>query len=337
MTIKTYVAKMIWNDHNYTRPSGLVEHNKSNSDFASKMGYGHEEWAFSKDMNISGIQNSFVQGIRKSEAKLQNAFFNLELISKNVHNGNWYHVATIKECSVIPIEEQNEFNEKLISGGIVDKFIAELKEVGAITDNLTDLRNNNFTKYPLANVRYKDTDLTIYKSITIDKAKVNSFKRDSNAVEIHFPLSSLYEDNKIDIKKHTRTINENTITCSVEHIKIQVELMQLLTKEKYIFCEKEFPIQGKSIDLLISKDNESYKIIEIKTSHTAESCIREAVGQLIQYSYLFKKHVTDLIIVGPAKMTKQDMDFLNHLNSKSTYKFSYMYYVPGLMKLTNTI
>lgn len=73
---------------------------------------------------------------------------------------------------------------------------------------------------------------------------------------------------------------------------------------------------GTSVDLVVKHKTE-YWFYEIKTAHTAKACIRQAIGQLLEYSYWpCNQEATRLIIVGEADMDEDAKRYIDKLNSK---------------------
>lgn len=81
--------------------------------------------------------------------------------------------------------------------------------------------------------------------------------------------------------------------------------------------EKQFIGPPYKIDILAKlKDEDNYDVFEVKSADTAESCIKEALGQLLFYKYLLEKgdyKINQLIITAPSKITKIEEEFLDSL------------------------
>ncbi|MFT5717972.1 MAG: hypothetical protein ACI9T7_002171 [Oleiphilaceae bacterium] len=68
------------------------------------------------------------------------------------------------------------------------------------------------------------------------------------------------------------------------------DYQELLYKELVIIHGKEnvgteVNVNGTSIDLVVKKGEDKYWFYEIKTASTAKACIRQALGQIFEYSY----------------------------------------------------
>lgn len=81
----------------------------------------------------------------------------------------------------------------------------------------------------------------------------------------------------------------------------------------------EIPITGSHrIDVVVRCNDNSYEFYEIKSYDTAFECIKEGVGQLMNYKFLVRDccHISKLVIVGRADMTKEVEDYFAMYNSE---------------------
>ncbi|MCK8664863.1 hypothetical protein M1M11_08195 [Pseudomonas azerbaijanoccidens] len=75
----------------------------------------------------------------------------------------------------------------------------------------------------------------------------------------------------------------------------------------------EIYANGLSIDLVV-KQGENYWFYEIKTASTARSCIRQALGQIMEYSYWpGHQRAVKLIIVGSAVANQDEISYIEYL------------------------
>ena len=81
--------------------------------------------------------------------------------------------------------------------------------------------------------------------------------------------------------------------------------------------------KGTSVDLIVRHPKELW-FYEIKTAHTAKSCIRQAIGQLLEYSYWPKnKEATRLIIVGEPELDDNGAEYLEALRVRFKLPLEY--------------
>lgn len=118
---------------------------------------------------------------------------------------------------------------------------------------------------------------------------------------------------------------EQTLDVALRHSALQEALYAELCRQfgaAYVGAENVCT-RGGRVDLYANKDGQHY-IFEIKTALSARGCIREALGQLLDYCCFnpdFK--ATEAIVVGEPEMTEAERQYLMRLNSQFPVKLSY--------------
>jgi hypothetical protein len=126
-------------------------------------------------------------------------------------------------------------------------------------------------------------------------------------------------------KRKYSTVARNT-SVHVRHSIIQETLYNILVK-KYgknnVGLENE--INGGKIDIVV-KENGNYIFYEIKTGTTAESCIRQALGQLFEYAYYpGRKNAEKIIIVGEYQSNNETNQYIKYLQTMFNIPLEYMH------------
>ncbi len=86
----------------------------------------------------------------------------------------------------------------------------------------------------------------------------------------------------------------------------------------------EIYVNGISIDLVV-KNGGDYWFYEIKTASTAKSCIRQALGQILEYSYWpGNQHASKLIIVGEAEANSEENQYVDFLCTTFSIPLEYL-------------
>lgn len=81
--------------------------------------------------------------------------------------------------------------------------------------------------------------------------------------------------------------------------------------------------QGGRIDI-VSRDKDKYTFYEIKVGHSVQGIIREAVGQLLEYSlWPGAKLPVKLVIVGAPELDESSCVYLRDLNKELPIPLSY--------------
>lgn len=124
---------------------------------------------------------------------------------------------------------------------------------------------------------------------------------------------------------HSRTTRAKQIDVTVRHNLIQEIYAQnwksLLGDNKVTV---ENPIGYKSIDIVIDK-GDHYEFTEVKTAGTAKECIRQALGQLLEYGFYMDNidKPVKLVVVGEKRITKGTSNYLDTLNNTLDIPISY--------------
>lgn len=116
----------------------------------------------------------------------------------------------------------------------------------------------------------------------------------------------------------TASIPQRAISIDLRHNALQQQLYDELVKEHgrdYVQIERTTSSGGR-IDAFLWKD-ECKVIFEIKTASTARGCVREAIGQLLDYGcWPGTKPVTELVIVGEPEPDDHTKSFLQLLSAR---------------------
>lgn len=129
----------------------------------------------------------------------------------------------------------------------------------------------------------------------------------------------------------TITVSDHTTISERLHARIQARLIDML-KEKYPSCrvEAEVPLtDNRSIDVVMwpdPNDNDKRTYYEIKTGMDIRSCIRQAIGQLLEYKLWNTSSFegVNLCIVSRFSETKDSEEYLGKLNALFGLGVNYM-------------
>jgi hypothetical protein len=118
---------------------------------------------------------------------------------------------------------------------------------------------------------------------------------------------------------------EKSIDLDVRHTLIQEKLQEELEREYgHENVSVENPCNGKKIDLVL-KINKEFQFYEIKTASSAKACIREAMGQLLEYAYWpATVNAQKIIIVGEYKIDSKTEEYLIFLRKSFKLPIEYI-------------
>lgn len=123
----------------------------------------------------------------------------------------------------------------------------------------------------------------------------------------------------------TAILAERLLSVELRHNELQRQLYEELVREfgyQHVAVEREAPGGGK-IDAIVL--TERLRILfEIKTASTARGCIREALGQLVDYAcWPGGPAVNGIVIVGSSPITPATAAYLDRLNERFPVPLSY--------------
>lgn len=118
---------------------------------------------------------------------------------------------------------------------------------------------------------------------------------------------------------------EKQLDMNLRHNELQLTLfLQLASQYGKENVGTEIPSAvGTSIDLVVRRKG-GYWFYEIKTASSPRACLREAVGQLLEYAFWpGAQGATRLIVVGEAALDKDGKEYLHRLNEGFSLPIGY--------------
>lgn len=155
-------------------------------------------------------------------------------------------------------------------------------------------------------IESNDKQLTINTTVANDNVFV--FNADKQNFVLNRPYSTV----------------ERETTVEIRHSLIQQKLVtQLETQYGINNVGIENYLNGGKIDVVV-KNKDKYIFYEVKTGNTARSCIRQALGQLMDYAYWpgieFAK---EIIIVGEPNLDTKTKKYISFLSERFLLPISY--------------
>jgi hypothetical protein len=126
------------------------------------------------------------------------------------------------------------------------------------------------------------------------------------------------------ISREYTTVERET-NIDVRHSEIQLKLKAILEKEYGVEnVSIENPCGGNRIDAVVRQKN-GFIFYEIKTASNSRSCIRQALGQILDYAYWpGKKKANQMVIVGEYPLSKNGKSYLAFINKEFSLPIDYM-------------
>jgi hypothetical protein len=156
------------------------------------------------------------------------------------------------------------------------------------------------------------------------KRIIKSLGNDSACIHMEqFIFTPGHNDKKNVTERRT---SENVKNIQLDHNTIQSKLYNELVKyygEEYVSTEARI-LNNKRVDLMLKHEDGYYSFYEIKTSSTAELCIREAIGQLLEYAYMdLQFKIKTFIVVGENSLSDKVQNYLNTINKNHLLNIEY--------------
>lgn len=124
----------------------------------------------------------------------------------------------------------------------------------------------------------------------------------------------------------TATVEAAIRKVELRHFDIQTQLMQHLVNLHGSSCVyKEYDsVDRKRVDLVVKEDHQ-VTYYEIKICDSAQQCIRQAIGQLLEYSYWpGAEQATRLIVVGEPELDSAAREYLVTLDEIFNLRIFYL-------------
>lgn len=122
------------------------------------------------------------------------------------------------------------------------------------------------------------------------------------------------------------SLAQKELDINLRHNVLQAALYKQLVKEygeENVRTELPSGI-GTSIDVVV-KDGDEFYFYEIKTAHSPRACLRQAMGQLLEYGFWpGTQEAARLIIVGETALDQEGLTYLNTLRQRFSLPLEYI-------------
>ena len=316
MAMHDKYARICWNTAGWRRPTGDAAGAETGS-YVARNGFGHEEWIFNFEWTIRGFRYGFLQPIGKYYEKYRGQSCSILLYTLTPQT----KTLLVGQISDVYVPEPDELTEALeISKkkGWLDSMRADVERVKGKLEILEDPEPRT-----IANVRFRPRDVEIFdpRRLVTGEHKIAQIRRyqpfdwnkeDYPGTEMRLPHIKKKDPRRSE-KKMTRAAQEG-VEVDPGHNRLQNRLYKHLCRiygTGKVHYEKDF------VDLTVEEPGGNVVFFEIKTEMTAKRCIRQAMGQLLEYAhYGGNSRAGRLVVVGDAEPTEDDRAYLVSLRRK---------------------
>lgn len=325
------VSRVCWNENDWLKPSGWKGKSKFEKSYERQYGYGHEEWLFDFSKLVGGYHYGFLESIHKFREKYEGSMFNISLYTVNGDTKEKFWLGEISNVYIPYKEESLEVVEVYRKKGWLDEMVNNLSDVGAdskslkkwFDESLFNLRFRKEDYKPLPQpVLVDDNDRAIPspRYILLNKVAEPKAVDEANG---EFVLGKRAKG-RGSAKSVRKTFESRSIEIPQIHNRVSEGLERWLkTKYESVFPEHDTGF-GTSIDMVAEHKGEIY-FYEIKTYGHVKACVREALGQLVEYAYYPDKKLADkLFIVSQHKADAASKKYIEHVRKALNLPLHYI-------------
>ncbi|MEJ7761027.1 MAG: hypothetical protein WKF55_15710 [Gemmatimonadaceae bacterium] len=308
-------CRICWNTENWRRPSGDAQRYEQGT-FVATHGFGHEEWLLNPEWEIDGYRYGFLQPINKARGKLEDTVFSVSLYTRRP-DGDREAVAILNNLYVPRKAELQSVKREYRRRGWLDQMGDDLQSLNIRRKAIESAPVDSFV-----NVRLQSTDVKVFDprpeivpghALTTTSFRYIPYKWDGGfaAIEGSQPKRTTGKMGRRPKSEETRPRRAIGATeINPQHSRLQNELKKLLDESG-----KSVSYEENNVDLVV-RDGIETVFYEIKMALTVKGCIREAVGQLLEYTHFPDLQLASkLVVVGSPAPDDKEREYLRHLRA----------------------
>ncbi len=350
-------CRLCWNSKNWEQATGEAARIES-TPFVAQNGFGYEEWAFNYDWILpevigdSGIyfKYAFFEPVRKHNPTDKGENLTLLLYTRTPSRDICW-VATINNVKLVEESEASKVLDVYRRRGWLDEMDQQIREAKRINDLGYDPEwLDKVAPTAIFNVKFKIEDVDFFNLIPVDPNRHNKIVRNSR-----YQLMEWSGEIPQEVKESFRCPDKNLDKPSFDprrsehkrkrsaikatrydplHVKIQNGMYGWLASK---YGENNISYEENNVDLVLN-DKEEITFYEIKTHKSVKRCIRDAIGQLLEYAFFPNDTRADrLIVVGMCEPKQPDKDYTKMLREKYGLPIYYAQWKMGPNRLLKPI
>jgi len=324
------IARLCWNTNGWIVPSGIQGKSKNKDTHESKFGYGHEEWLFDFGKLINGYHYGFLEPIRKQQDSFAGTTYDIWLYTLDGKSKIRYWVGEIKNVEVLNSKDSLKATELYKKRGWLKEMENQVRLINGKTHPFS-----NWKGLDLFNIRFKPDNLKfndpyyeipsshpVYSISRYTFAYyISEFYLESDKTGFTFHKPKRKGTVKYNVKSKIYIKGPDPIEITFLHKNICEKLVPHLEKlhgSDNVVAEHKSGNGATKIDIVV---NSKYGLLfyEIKTYASLRSSIREAIGQLMEYSIWVNQDKAKkmIVIVQPNPEFPVAKNYFDHI--RKTY------------------
>lgn len=321
----TVLCRLCWNSEGWRRPTGEAQLVERGS-YVAENGFGHEEWLFNNALRASGQRFGFIQSLSKSRRTLADQTVDVVLYTRRP-DGVWCEVGSISSAQVLSETEVDRIGDQVRGSDLLEMMGADLERLGIPAHKITRSSSAGIANVifrpeavrvldppePFDNQRLFSERYNRYRAYRVDGERGKLPRRSPSRGR-----------RAADSPKPTASRRRNAIPPTLQdpkHDRLQNAVQTCLTREF-----GEVKAEENWVDLSAKFGGTSW-LFEVKAASSVKRCIREAMGQLLEYAhYPDVRDSPTLVVVGDALANRNDKAFVRLLRKRYQLKLFYVQY-----------
>lgn len=328
------VSRICWNSNNWKRPSGNEGKSKNKNSYEYEYGFGHEEWIFDTSKIIDGYHYAHLQSIYNHGDREGVYDISLYTIKSEGNKKIRYWLGEIIQAETVGAEESKRILKLYKEKGWYNEMKEQLKAVGADTAEFDKITKDDFfiIKFKPENLITVTPYVFSYTDPAVPSNRYNllNFICKPNFND-HNNSFSFVSGNKDKKEIGNRQSSKLDIEIKYLHNNIQKGLYRILCSEygkSNVGTENNTGYSSR-IDLVVRLKNSIFNFYEIKTDTSVLICIREALGQVIEYVHFRRDpiNVDKMFIIGMCPPNEEEIKYIKSLREKYNIPIYYRQYL----------
>lgn len=299
-------CRICYNTNGWRRPTGTAD--EATDSYYATNGFGHEEWLFNYEWCIAGYKYAFLQPFN-GVASHRGKWFSLKLYTN--FGGRSFLAGTISKVYVPHDDELKSVYDHMHAQHWIEQMREDVRALprGSVAELDTDKPEL------FINVRFRQEDVEVFDRMPeyLENTKPRSTDRyrllhdeDGDWLPA-LAQSTEFEDLET---LHVVRAAQQATTVDLAHRRLQLRLYRWLCgRHGRAAVRMEF----ECVDLRVTLPDGA-TFYEIKMETSAKKCIREAIGQLIEYStYVDAAKAKTWVVVGDPAPNVHERAYLSHL------------------------
>ena len=342
-------CRICFNTEGWCQPSGDAARMEAGDTYAVTNGFGHEEWLldFSSLMKPSSSSDelykyAYLQPIAKFRNKYKEGHMNLFLYTV-VTGGKRFAVAVIENAYVPGDDELDYVFSQAIETGLISRMNEQVR-------SFNNLKLDFVSQSPMDifNVRFDPRDVKVFDPIKLMPESTPPYRlmryhpliwdiASDKPPNPHLTIVPAVPFNAGGTERSEAVRVKSAVmgtTYSPQHVILQNAVYKYLCD---IYGEKQVAYEHNYVDITVKTDK-GIIFIEIKIKQTVRSCIREAIGQLLEYCHFSEaSRAVEMIVIGEKALEEIESKYIQHLNHLYSIPIRYIYWIQETSSLSESI